>query len=125
MKKTLVKGIVYDKFQCKVCEKISDRHSNAAQVSIILLEQVVHEQHIPSPSPLTMGQVDNMSKFIVRVYSLLNKDVPRKSYIYARVSTYKQKNNLNNQIDLLKTFRFQSGYKINGIYSDIASDFNI
>lgn len=55
------------------------------------------------------------------VYSLLNKDLPRKNYIYARVSTSKQKNDLINQIELLKNFCFQSGYKINGIYSDIAS----
>jgi len=58
------------------------------------------------------------------VYSLLNKDIPRKNYIYARVSTYKQKNALKNQIELLKNFCFQSGYKINGIYSDIASGIN-
>jgi len=58
------------------------------------------------------------------VYSLLNKDLPRRNYIYARVSTYKQKNDLKNQIELLKNFCFQSGYKINGIYSDIASGIN-
>ena len=55
MKKTLMKGIAYNKFQCKVCKKTSNRHSNAAQVSAILLEKLIHEQHIPSPSPLTMG----------------------------------------------------------------------
>lgn len=58
------------------------------------------------------------------VYSLLNKDFQRKNYIYARVSTYKQKKDLENQIELLKNWCFQSGYKINGIFSDIASGIN-
>ena len=55
------------------------------------------------------------------VYSFLNKDVRRKTYIYARVSTSKQKSDLNNQIELLKQFCFTNGYTISGIYSDIAS----
>ena len=37
------------------------------------------------------------------VYKFLNKDVKRKTYIYARVSTRKQKRDLNNQIDMLKS----------------------
>lgn len=55
------------------------------------------------------------------VYSFLNKDVSRKTYIYARVSTAKQKNDLENQIELLKQFCFTNGYTVSGIYSDIAS----
>lgn len=55
------------------------------------------------------------------VYKMLNKDIERKTYIYARVSTSKQKADLDNQIQLLKTFCFQNGYVINGIYQDIAS----
>lgn len=55
------------------------------------------------------------------VYKFLNKDVKRKTYIYARVSTSKQKKDLENQIDLLKQFCFANGYQISGIYSDIAS----
>lgn len=55
------------------------------------------------------------------VYSFLNKDVSRKTYIYARVSTPKQKNDLENQIELLKQFCFTNGYTVSGIYSDIAS----
>lgn len=45
----------------------------------------------------------------------------RKTYIYARVSTLKQKPDLDNQIELLKQFCFSNGYTISGIYSDIAS----
>lgn len=55
------------------------------------------------------------------VYSFLNKDVKRKTYLYARVSTSKQKADLDNQIELLKQFCFTNGYVISGIYSDIAS----
>ena len=51
----------------------------------------------------------------------LNKDIERKTYVYARVSTSKQKADLENQIRLLKTFCFQNGYMINGIFQDIAS----
>jgi len=55
------------------------------------------------------------------VYKMLNKDIERKTYVYARVSTSKQKADLENQIQLLKSFCFQNGYIINGIFQDIAS----
>lgn len=55
------------------------------------------------------------------VYKLLNKDIERKTYIYARVSTAKQKKDLDNQVQLLKTFCFQNGYVLNGVYQDTAS----
>lgn len=55
------------------------------------------------------------------VYQVLNKDVVRKTYVYARVSTPKQKHELDNQVQLLKTFCFQNGYVLNGVYQDIAS----
>ena len=58
------------------------------------------------------------------VYKLLNKDIERKTYIYARVSTAKQKRDLENQVQLLKTFCFQNGYILNGVYQDIASGIN-
>ncbi len=55
------------------------------------------------------------------VYKLLNRDVKRKTVIYARVSTVKQKEDLEDQIQQLKQWRFMNGYTINGVYSDIAS----
>ena len=55
------------------------------------------------------------------VYKMLNKDIERKTYLYARVSTQKQKKELENQVQLLKNFCFQNGYIINGIYQDVAS----
>lgn len=55
------------------------------------------------------------------IYKLFNKGVERKTYIYARVSTPKQKHDLENQAELLKQFSFANGYIINGVYSDISS----
>lgn len=55
------------------------------------------------------------------VYTFLNKDVKRKTVIYSRVSTAKQKKDLENQTNLLKSWAFNSGYQINHVYSDIAS----
>ena len=55
------------------------------------------------------------------VYKLLNRDVKRKTVIYARVSTVKQKEDLEDQIQQLKQWCFMNGYTINGVYSDIAS----
>ncbi len=55
------------------------------------------------------------------IYKLLNKDVQRKNYIYARVSTAKQKKDLENQIEMLKSWAFNSGIRLSGIYADVAS----
>jgi len=55
------------------------------------------------------------------IYEIVMNGVKRKTYIYARVSTSKQKKDLENQIELLKQFCFSNGYVINGIYSDIGS----
>ena len=55
------------------------------------------------------------------VYAFLNKDVKRKCYIYARVSTHKQKKDLENQVEMLKQFSFSQGIQISGVYQDIAS----
>ena len=55
------------------------------------------------------------------VYELLNKGMPRKTYIYGRVSTSSQKRDLVNQMDMLKQFCFSNGYTISGCFQDIAS----
>lgn len=55
------------------------------------------------------------------VYKLFNKGVDRKTYLYTRVSTPKQKPDLENQINILKQFCFSNGYCVNKIFSDIAS----
>lgn len=55
------------------------------------------------------------------VYAFLNKDVQRKTVIYARVSTSKQKKDLQNQVDLLKNHAIMNGFQIGAVYQDIAS----
>lgn len=55
------------------------------------------------------------------VFKIFNKGVERKTFIYARVSTPKQKKDLENQVNILKQFCFSNGYRINNVYSDIAS----
>ena len=48
----------------------------------------------------------------------------RNSVIYARVSTPKQKKDLENQIQTITEYANKNGYKIDGVYSDIASGLN-
>ncbi len=55
------------------------------------------------------------------VFKILNRDIRRKTVIYARVSAPKQKNDLQNQIEQMKQWSFMSGNTISAIYSDIAS----
>lgn len=55
------------------------------------------------------------------IYKFLNKNVQRKTVLYCRVSTVKQKKDLMNQEELLKQFCFLNGLTINAIYKDIAS----
>jgi len=55
------------------------------------------------------------------VYKIFNKGIPRKTFIYARVSTSKQKPDLENQTEMLKRFCFERGYSINQVFTDIAS----
>lgn len=49
------------------------------------------------------------------------KPVKRKTVLYARVSTNKQRRDLENQLELLKQFCLNNGWTIDGIYKDIAS----
>jgi len=55
------------------------------------------------------------------VFKLFNKGVERKNYIYGRVSTHKQEQDLINQIEVLKQFCFSKGIRVDGVYRDIAS----
>ena len=58
------------------------------------------------------------------VYRLLSKNKYRKNVIYVRVSTNKQKKDLENQIQILKDFCFRNGIPIDAIYKDIGSALN-
>lgn len=55
------------------------------------------------------------------VYRLKGLDVKRKKVIYARVSTSKQKKELENQIENITAYVNKNGYGIDEVYSDIAS----
>ena len=76
------------------------------------------KQGIIDVAKLPNGRYDYDEK---SVYDFLNKDIPRKHVIYARISTRKQKKDLENQVQLLKNYCFQNGIVINEIYEDIAS----
>ncbi len=58
------------------------------------------------------------------VYKLLDKNLTRKSVIYCRVSTQKQKNDLINQRKSIEKYCFENGIKISDVYSDIGSGIN-
>ena len=58
------------------------------------------------------------------VYGAFNKELTRKSVLYCRVSTPKQKNDLRNQEELLKEFCSRNGIVVSDIYSDIGSGIN-
>lgn len=55
------------------------------------------------------------------IYNIINKNIQRKTVIYGRVSTNKQKQSLDIQIETLKQFCFMNGYQVYQIYKDIAS----
>ena len=59
------------------------------------------------------------------VYRLKGLDVKRKKVIYARVSTSKQKKDLENQIENITAYVNKNGYGIDEIYSDIASGISL
>ena len=59
------------------------------------------------------------------VYKLKGLDIKRKKVIYARVSTSKQKKDLENQIENITAYVNKNGYGIDEVYSDIASGMNL
>ena len=75
-------------------------------------EGIIHVVELPN------GQYDYNDD---DVYQKFNKGMERKTFIYARVSTSKQRRDLENQIELLKQFCISNGWKIHGVYSDVAS----
>lgn len=58
------------------------------------------------------------------VYKILNKSIERKNVIYTRVSTQKQKLDLENQKKIVEKYCIENGIKISDIYSDIGSGIN-
>jgi predicted site-specific integrase-resolvase len=71
---------------------------------------------------LPNGRLDYDEKSVYEyLLSMKGKLTKRKTVIYARVSTNKQKKDLENQIEQLKQFCISNGWTIDGIYTDIAS----
>lgn len=55
------------------------------------------------------------------VYRMKNGKEERKNVVYARVSTYKQKNDLKNQVNELEEYALANGFELNNVFQDIAS----
>lgn len=55
------------------------------------------------------------------VWLFKNKHEPRQTVLYGRVSTYKQKSDLANQMQELKDFAQSKGYHVDHTFADIAS----
>lgn len=70
---------------------------------------------------LPSGQYDYVDE---SVYQILNKNIERKNVVYARVSTQKQKKDLENQRKTLEDFCLKNGYQISDVYLDIGSGIN-
>ena len=71
---------------------------------------------------LPNGRLDYDEKSVYEyLLSMKGRITKRKTVIYARVSTNKQKKDLENQIEQLKQFCISNGWTIDGIYTDIAS----
>ena len=87
------------------------------RISRVTLSKYVKEGTI-KVTILPNGRYDYNEK---SVYSFLNKDLPRKTVAYARVSTKKQKKDLENLIYFITNYYFQNGIVLNAIYEDIAS----
>ncbi len=56
------------------------------------------------------------------VYAILNKGSKRFNYIYARVSTPEQKNELSRQVESLNNFCINNGISVDSVFKDVASD---
>lgn len=58
------------------------------------------------------------------VYQYLGKSRQNLNVIYARVSTAKQKNDLNRQIETLSAYCLNQGLKVDKVFEDVASGIN-
>jgi len=76
------------------------------------------------PIKLSSGHRRYTDEHFILASNLLHKPLPRKTIIYARVSSNKQKNELEHQIESLKQFCIARGIIIDEILSDIGSALN-
>ena len=68
----------------------------------------------------------SQKKILYDIDSVNNDNITnnRKNVIYARVSCSNQKQSLDNQIELIKSYMISSGIRVDDIYSEIASGLN-
>jgi putative resolvase len=90
---------------------------NLLRITRPTLSRYIKEGRITA-TRLPDGRLDHDQE---SVYTFFNKDIDRTTVIHARVSTPKQKKDLENQVELVKQFCLANGWRIGGIYSDIAS----
>lgn len=67
---------------------------------------------------LPNGQLDYDEDSVLRAAGLSTERI---SVVYARVSTPKQKHDLQNQIDTVVKYANENGFKVHKVYSDVAS----
>ncbi|WQJ53868.1 MAG: transposase [Wendovervirus sonii] len=70
---------------------------------------------------LPNGQYDYDEDSVLKAAKI---STDRDSVIYARVSTQKQKKDLENQIQIINDYANSNGYKVSKVYADIASGLN-
>lgn len=67
----------------------------------------------------------SQKKILYDIDSVNNNDLNnKKNVIYARVSCSNQKQSLNNQIELIKSYMISKGIKVDDIYSEMGSGLN-
>ena len=66
----------------------------------------------------------SQKKILYDIDSVNNITDNRKNVIYARVSCSNQKQSLDNQIELIKSYMISRGIKVDDIYAEIASGIN-
>ncbi|APM39805.1 IS607 family transposase [Clostridium kluyveri] len=77
-----------------------------------------------SPIKLDSGHRRYTEEHLLKALNMIRKPLLRKTLIYARVSSNKQKNELKHQLENLKQFCIAKGYVIDEIFSDIGSALN-
>ncbi|WP_129600741.1 IS607 family transposase [Anaerophilus nitritogenes] len=77
-----------------------------------------------SPIKLDSGHRRYTEEHFIIASNLIQKPLPRKTIVYARVSSNKQKNELEHQLENIKQFCIVKGYVIDEIFSDTGSALN-
>lgn len=99
------------------------KFSELVGVSRITLRRYI-KRGLIVPLKTPAGRYRFTEDHVKQFFSLKGKELPRKTVIYARVSTQKQKSYLEHQIQLCKHYCASKGLQIDEVITDIASSFN-